>query len=249
MLAKGKWFFLAESFLVILMVSVLMQPAVGEDFKIIDTAGLKAMKDANEQFVLIDARSKEEYDEAHIVTAVNIPEKKFEESMDLLPADKNTPLVVYCNGVKCGKSKRLAAKMSPLGYLNIMIYSEGIPVWEERNLPIAAGPKYGKKIETTKLKPDQLKSLVDAAKDDYVLVDVRDESEYKEGHIPTAINIPAETFASRSEILPKEKKIVVYCNTGSRSYMSYRKLMKMDYKNIYQSLFADWKEAGLQIEK
>ncbi|MGE5893965.1 MAG: rhodanese-like domain-containing protein, partial [bacterium] len=87
------------------------------------------------------------------------------------------------------------------------------------------------------------------AKDDYVLVDVRDESEYKEGHIPTAINIPAETFASRSEILPKEKKIVVYCNTGSRSYMSYRKLMKMDYKNIYQSLFADWKEAGLQIEK
>lgn len=225
------------------------QAFAGEEFKVVDTSQLKAMMDGKEQFALIDARSKEEYEEAHIVTAINIPEKKFEESMSVLPADRSVLLVIYCNGVKCGKSKRLAAKMGPIGYTNIMIYSEGIPVWEEKNLPIVAGPEYGKKIETTKLKPDQLKSLIDGAKDDFVLVDVRDESEYREGHIPTAINIPAETFASRSEILPKEKKIIVYCNTGSRSYMSYRKLMKMDYKNIYQALFADWKEAGMPVEK
>ncbi len=31
--------------------------------------------------------------------------------------------------------------------------------------------------------------------------------------------------------------------------MAYRKLMRMEYKNIYQTLFADWKEEGLEIEK
>jgi len=52
---------------------------------------------------------------------------------------------------------------------------------------------------------------------------VRDASEFKEGHIPTAINIPSETFAAGSGVLPKEKKIIVYCNTGSRSYLAYKK--------------------------
>ena len=45
--------------------------------------------------------------------------------------------------------------------------------------------------------------------------------------------------------LDKEKKIVVYCNSGGRSYGAYRKLMKLGYKKIFQVTFADWKEAGL----
>jgi rhodanese-related sulfurtransferase len=110
-------------------------------------------------------------------------------------------------------------------------------------------PGLHKKIETTKLAPADIKKLIDAKGNDYVLVDVRDEAEFKEGHIPTAINIPVETFASRSEILPKEKKIIVYCNTGGRSYNAYRKLMKLAYSSIYQTLFADWKEAGMPVEK
>jgi len=64
-----------------------------------------------------------------------------------------------------------------------------------------------------------------------------------------AINIPAETFAFRSDILPKEKKIIVTCNTGSRSYLAYRKLIQLAYPNIYQTLIADWKDAGMKLEK
>ena len=97
--------------------------------------------------------------------------------------------------------------------------------------------------------PAQLSDIIKAHGNDYVLVDVRDDSEYREGHIPTAINIPAETFALKSEALPKEKKIIVYCNTGSRSYMAYRKLIKLAYTDIYQALFAEWKDAGKPVEK
>jgi rhodanese-related sulfurtransferase len=219
------------------------------EFRIVTTDQLKEMIDQKQALVLIDSRTPQEYQEAHIKGAISIPEKKLNENKALLPEDKSSLLVIYCNGVKCGKSKRLAVQLEPLGYTNIMIYSEGIPVWEERAFPIVAGPEYSKKIETRKVKPADLKKMIDENKQDFVLVDVRDPKEYGEGHIPTAINIPAETFASQSGILPKEKKIIVYCNTGSRSYLAYRKLNQLAYPDIYQTLLADWKDAGLEVVK
>jgi len=221
----------------------------GAESKVIDTGQLKAMLDAKKEFTLIDARTKEEYDEAHIIEAINVNEKGFEAQASQLPSDTNALLVIYCNGVKCGKSKKVAAKAEAAGYTNITLYNEGFPVWEEKGLPITPGPGYAKKIETTKLTPHEIKKMIDSGQKDFVIIDVREEAEYKEGHIPTAINIPAETFASKQDILQKDKKIIVYCNTGSRSYMAYRKLIKMAYPTIYQSLFADWREAKLPIEK
>jgi rhodanese-related sulfurtransferase len=219
------------------------------EYKVVVTDQLKAMLDEKKELVLIDTRTKEEYQEAHIPGAISIPEKSFEESGALLPADRNILLVLYCNGVKCGKSKKAAKKAEAMGYKNIVIYAEGFPVWEEKGLKIVAGPDHAKKVETTKLKAAELKSFIDGKSGDMVIVDVRDESEFKEDHIPTAINIPVETFALRSEVLPKEKKIVVYCNTGGRSYNAFRKLMKLAYPSIYQTTFAEWKEAGMAVEK
>jgi len=82
-----------------------------------------------------------------------------------------------------------------------------------------------------------------------VIIDVRGESEFAEGHIPNAINIPAETFAAQSGVLPKDKKIVVYDNSGGRSYMAYQKLIRLAYPNIYQAIFAEWKEAKFPVLK
>ncbi len=218
-------------------------------FPTISTDELKTLFDKKIKFILIDSRTVPEFNESHIVNSINIPEKKLQDNLALLPADKSSLLIIYCNGVKCGKSKRLAAQLEPRGYTNIKIYLEGIPVWEEKNLPLVTGPDYNKKIEATIIKPEGLNKLISEKQDDYVLVDVRDASEFKEGHIPTAINIPSETFAAGSGVLPKEKKIIVYCNTGSRSYLAYKKLIQLAYPNINQALLASWKEAGLAIEK
>lgn len=235
--------------LMLIFIFAVPQVFAGNEYKTITTDQLKAMFDKKQPFILIDARTIQEYKNVHIFKAINISDKKLQENLSLLPADKSTQLVIYCNGVKCGKSKRLAQQLEPIGYNNIMIYSEGIPVWEERNLPVFVGPDYEKKVETNKLKPADINTMILEKKTDYILVDVRDPSEYKEGHIPTSINIPAETFASRSDILPKEKMIIVACNTGSRSYLAYRKLIQLAYPNIYQTLIADWKDAGMPIEK
>jgi len=218
-------------------------------YTLIDTMGLKKMFDANEVVTVVDARNPEEYQEVHIKGAINIPQKKFSDYAHLLPADKAAKIVFYCNGVKCGKSKKAANKALEMGYSNILVYAEGMPVWEEKGMPIYAGPDYEKRIETSKISPNDLNSLIKSGAESFTVVDVRDQDEFEEGHIPGAINIPVADFASKSEILDKKKKIIVYCNSGGRSYNAYRKLMKLAYKDINQAVFADWKEKGFQVEK
>jgi len=139
-------------------------------------------------------------------------------------------------------------KAATIGYSDVMVYAQGMPVWEEAGYPIVAGPNYEAKIETTKMPPPELKTLIKSGKDDFVVVDVRDDSEYAEGHIPSAINIPVASFASRSGVLDKKKTIIVYCNAGNRSYKAYRKLKSLGYEKFYQALLADWKEVGYKVE-
>lgn len=136
-----------------------------------------------------------------------------------------------------------------LGYNNLFVLHEGMPVWEEKGYAVYAGPDYEKRIETTKITPQELKILMETKSGTFTLVDVRDPQEFAEGHIPGAINIPSDKFAAGSAALDKEKLVVVYCKSGGRSYTAYRKLQKLDYSKIVQAIFADWEEAGLPVTK
>jgi rhodanese-related sulfurtransferase len=239
------------SFLLLGFVFSLQVAAIAatETYQVIGHAELKAMVDADvRNFLVVDSRNPEEYQEAHIPGAINIPEKEMDGFLGLLPADRSTQIIFYCNGVKCGKSKKAAAKSKKIGYSNVWIYSEGMPVWEEMGYSFYKGGGYEKKIETTKITPQVLKKIMDTEPDSVTVVDVRDPEEFAEGHVPGAMNLPLKNFASGSGVLDKDKKIVVYCNSGGRSYGAYIKLMKLGYKNISQAIFADWKEAGLPLE-
>ena len=68
-----------------------------------------------------------------------------------------------------------------------------------------------------------------------VIIDVRSEQEYSEGHIEGAINMPDYKINNSIEniLVDKEKEIVVYCQMGSRSKKVYKKLISMNYKNVY----------------
>ncbi len=120
--------------------------SVASDFKTIDTAQLHSMVVDNayrleagreRQFTVIDARMEEEYDEAHVFSAISIPEKGFEKSVGLLPKDKGALLVVYCNDAKLETSKKWAGKAAAAGYTHIVIYSERFSAWVKHNMPIA----------------------------------------------------------------------------------------------------------------
>ena len=71
---------------------------------------------------------------------------------------------------------------------------------------------------------------------DHIILDVRTPEEFKERHIPDAINVPNETIGS-SEIpqLPdKEQLIMVYCRSGNRSKQASDKLVKLGYSNVVE---------------
>ena len=72
--------------------------------------------------------------------------------------------------------------------------------------------------------------------DGHIIVDVRRQDEYDEGHIPGAILIPNESIdKERPKELPDlDQIILVYCRSGRRSKEASEKLAKMGYTNIYE---------------
>ena len=61
------------------------------------------------------------------------------------------------------------------------------------------------------------------------LLDVREPSEYQQGHIPGSVLIPLGTLAGRMNELPKGQKIVVVCRSGNRSGMGTTLLRKAGF--------------------
>lgn len=82
-----------------------------------------------------------------------------------------------------------------------------------------------------------------------LLVDVREPSEYRSGHIPNALNIPIRTLAHNLEQIPRDRPVVLYCSTGYRSAMGVMTLHLLGYENIqgFPPSFAGWKNAGEAI--
>jgi len=82
--------------------------------------------------------------------------------------------------------------------------------------------------------PGQAKTMMDSGTP-YILVDVRTEAEYAQGHIQGAVLIPdSQIAASAASKLPdKNELILVYCQGGVRSYASSQQLVSMGYTNVY----------------
>lgn len=68
----------------------------------------------------------------------------------------------------------------------------------------------------------------------YVILDVRTEEEFAEGHIKNAVLIPDYEIAEKAESVLTDKKqlILVYCRSGRRSKLASEELVKMGYSNV-----------------
>ena len=68
-----------------------------------------------------------------------------------------------------------------------------------------------------------------------VLIDVRSNQEYREGHLQGAINIPEFEITSKiqREIPKKNQLIVVYCQYGGRSQKAMKTMKDIGYTNVF----------------
>lgn len=62
-----------------------------------------------------------------------------------------------------------------------------------------------------------------------IIVDVRERDKFIEGHIPMAINLPLEDIQNNKITLPKNKVIIVYCETGGSSALAAKLLSDTGY--------------------
>ena len=71
---------------------------------------------------------------------------------------------------------------------------------------------------------------------DFILLDVRRLSEFAEGHIPGAINLPNEVIGEGeiAQLPRKDQRIFIYCRSGRRSKQAAMKLYRLGYTNIIE---------------
>ena len=80
---------------------------------------------------------------------------------------------------------------------------------------------------------EEAKEIMDS-QEGYIILDVRTQEEYDEGHIPGAILIPNTQIEERAEevLTDKDQLILVYCRSGRRSKMAAEILVELGYTNI-----------------
>lgn len=195
---------------------------------------LKEMMGKGDPFLLVDSRPAVKYAEGSIPGAVSIPDSAFDKFSGMLPRGKNVPLVFFCGGFDCPLSHKSAAKAKALGYKKIMIAEAGYPAWVKLYGAGAAAPAKSK-ADDGAMDATAFQKIIKENPKSIMLIDVRDEAEFKAGHLPTAVNIPVDQLEKKAATLPKDKPIVFICATGARSGEAYymMKDVRPDLKDVH----------------
>ena len=76
-------------------------------------------------------------------------------------------------------------------------------------------------------------NISNSVEQNFVYVDVRTDEEWSEGHVDGAIHVTlADVEAGKTEMLPKDKELRVYCRSGRRSAQAIEALKKQGFTNL-----------------
>ena len=185
---------------------------------------------------VFDVRTAHEYAIAHIPGTINIYEKEVDQIAALYP-ERSTPMILYCNGPACGKSKRTSEQLVAMGYTNVRRYQLGMPVWRALSQTVQTdmpGVDYIYRGDRTA-----------------VFVDARTPAEFGTGTVPGAVNVQQgeATAANDDGRLPftdKGTRVVVFGNTAAQSRVVAAEIAKKAYWNssYFGGTLADLLAAG-----
>ena len=108
-------------------------------FAEIDRESLQEKIESGADFVLVDALSPMSFAASHLPGAINLTPGWVDERARRRIPDLDTEIVVYCLGLDCDSSLKVANRLSELGYRNIRHYAEGMNDWAGAGLPLEGG--------------------------------------------------------------------------------------------------------------
>lgn len=185
---------------------------------------LNAFKDLlkQEDVVLLDTRHSERFVEGFIPGAISIGlDGRFAEwAGSLLPFDKSIVLVTAP-----GEEKESVVRLARVGFNKVKGYLDGgFPAWRQAGEPIDM---------IIDIEADEL--AMDIPFDEnLVVIDVRRETEFADGHVKDAVNIPLQemTDPGSMALIEEQHNLYVHCGGGYRSIIAASLLKRQGFHNL-----------------
>jgi glyoxylase-like metal-dependent hydrolase (beta-lactamase superfamily II)/rhodanese-related sulfurtransferase len=205
---------------------------------------LPAFKDLlkEEGVVLLDTRHSERFVEGFIPGAISIGlDGRFAEwAGSLLPFDK--PLVLV---TAPGEEKESVVRLARVGFDKVKGYLDGgFPAWRQAGEPIDM---------IIDIEPDEL--AMDIPFDEnLVVLDVRRETEFADGHVRDAVNLPLQEMTDPASlaIIEERHNLYVHCGGGYRSIIAASLLKRQGFHNL-RNVTGGWSkikdQKGIEIVK
>lgn len=96
-------------------------------YRQISQSEAKKMMETEKDFIILDVRTQEEFDEKHIENAILIPDYEIEQKAEKMLPDKDRLILVYCRSGR--RSKNASQKLAQMGYTNVYEFG-GINTWQ-----------------------------------------------------------------------------------------------------------------------
>lgn len=198
-------------------------------------------------YLLLDVRSKGEYNDTSASTSLNIGRLKGAMNIDIrelpnrlgeLEAYRDKTIYVYCSHSQ--RSRRVSKLLSEKGFTKVVNVNGGMTMFNVlrgSSIPCAS-TLYESSIPYHLLSPAELCRLPAGA---YTILDIRPDSVFRQistnerqnayGRLRGAVNIPLEQLAGATDRLPRNKKIVLVDDGGSESPRAARILEEKGYKD------------------
>ncbi|WP_345242950.1 MBL fold metallo-hydrolase [Pontibacillus salipaludis] len=188
---------------------------------------------------LIDTRPASEFAKEHIAGTINIPNNKSFANWAGWLVDYDKPVYLIADERNI---EDLTKSLRSIGADDVAGYMETAAI---------AGLK-GEGIATESYEvatPDQLKDKI--ANEEVTLIDVRNEGEWNDGHIPQAQHIMLGYLQERINEVPRDKPVVLQCQSGGRSAMATSILQANGIKNVTNMAggFGAWSKEDLPQTK
>ena len=190
---------------------------------------------------VVDTRPAPEFVLGAVPGTINIPVTRTFTTWagSLLPYDRDFYLII---DERSGESvDELVRDLAGIGLDRFAGYfgSESVEAWRTSQGHLQAIPTLTLAGVSSQLRADRV-----------TVLDVRGEGEWKIGHLPGSLNIPVGSLAGRAGELPRDRPVIVHCQTGARAAIAASLLRARGFTDIrfFPGGFAEWRSAGLPVE-
>jgi rhodanese-related sulfurtransferase len=203
-------------------------------------------------FVVIDLRSEDLIKQGFIPFATQMTGEEVVQRVPEFPKYKNVPIVMYTQDKVTPEALEALQQLVTWKYKSPAILDGGFEAWKASGGKIAMGEpardiRFVKKIAKDEIAVAQFKELLKTQPGAVWIIDVRSPEEFNVGSVPGAKSFPLEKLQKDVSDLPKDKKLVLVCNTGAISSIANKLLEKKGFDTRYLNATIKYEDGEYEI--